>query len=388
MAETFDPEQAVRERYSAGAQAREEALCCPVSYDPQYLKVLPQEILERDYGCGDPSRYVRPGERVLDLGAGAGKICYIASQIVGREGAVIGVDGNPEMLALSRKYRQPVGDQIGWHNVEFRRGKIQDLALDLDLVEGWLREHPVASASDLQALEEHCRTLRAERPLIPDGSIDLVVSNCVLNLVRDDDKSQLLREIHRVLERGGRAAISDIVSDEDVPAHLKADPELWSGCVSGAMREDRFLKAFEAAGFYGITLDKLDPAPWRTVEGIEFRAVTVVAYKGKEGECLDYNQAVIYKGPFSRVVDDDGHTLRRGERMAVCAKTMNIYKQAPYAGMFDYIEPLTPVTSPKPFDCRRDAKRDPRETKGQSYNATTEASDCCAPSSDGKSSCC
>jgi arsenite methyltransferase len=386
---SIDPEQAVRERYSAGAQERQDALCCPVDYDPQYLKVLPDEIIERDYGCGDPSRYVRPGERVLDLGSGAGKICYIASQIVGSEGAVIGVDGNHEMLALSRKYLREVGERIGWHNVEFRRGKIQDLALDLDLVEGWLREHPVRGADDLQALEEHCRTLRAERPMIAAGSIDVVVSNCVLNLVRDDDKPQLLREIHRVLERGGRAAISDIVSDEDVPQKLKDDPELWSGCVSGAMREDRFLKAFEEAGFYGVTLDKFDAKPWRTVEGIEFRAVTVLAYKGKEGECWDHNQAVIYKGPFSRVTDDDGHSFRRGERIAVCEKTMAIYRKAPYAGMFEYVEPHAPVAAPTLFDCRRDVRRDARETKGEAYRVTTEASACCEPT-DGKngSSCC
>ncbi|HEX2569651.1 MAG TPA: methyltransferase domain-containing protein [Polyangia bacterium] len=384
-----DPERAVRERYAAGAQQREEALCCPVSYDPQYLRAIPQEILERDYGCGDPSRYLRPGERVLDLGSGSGKICYIASQIVGREGHVIGVDTNDEMLALARHHRSAIGERIGWHNVEFRRGRIQDLALDLDLVEGWLREHPVRSVADYQALEEHCRALRDTRPLIPSGSIDVVVSNCVLNLVRDEDKTTLLKEIHRVLKRGGRAAISDIVSDEDVPPHLKADPELWSGCVSGAMREDRFLKAFEDAGFYGVTLDKFDSKPWRTVEGIEFRAVTVLAYRGKEGECLERRQAVIYKGPFQKVTDDDGHVLRRGERTAVCEKTFEIYRREPYAGMFEHIEPLTPVPveEAQPFDCRRTARRDPRETKGQDYSATTEASNCCEPGSDGGSCC-
>src|SRR5262245_46763488 len=94
---TLDTEKAVRERYSGGAQAKEDALCCPVSYDPQYLKALPDEILERDYGCGDPSQYVKRGETVLDLGSGAGKICYIASQVAGPEGRVIGVDMNDDM---------------------------------------------------------------------------------------------------------------------------------------------------------------------------------------------------------------------------------------------------------------------------------------------------
>jgi ubiquinone/menaquinone biosynthesis C-methylase UbiE len=384
---TMDPEQAVRERYAAGAQEREAALCCPVDYDPQYLKVIPQAILERDYGCGDPSRYVRRGERVLDLGSGSGKICYIASQIVGREGAVIGVDGNEEMLKLAREHRAAVGEKIGWQNVEFRRGRIQDLALDLDLVDAWLARHPVDSAARMQELEERCRQLRAERPMVADGSIDVVVSNCVLNLVRDDDKSTLLREIFRVLKVGGRAAISDIVSDEDVPAHLKADPELWSGCVSGAMREDRFLRAFEEAGFHGIAMDKLDAKPWRTVEGIEFRAITVVAHKGKQGVCLERRQAVIYKGPFSSVRDDDGHEYRRGERSAVCDKTFHLLQREPYAGAFQPVPPLVevPLEGAPLFDCKA-ARRDPRESKGQEYQATTDASACCEPSSTGTTS--
>ena len=90
--------ESVSERYGAAAQAVEEALCCPVDYDPKFLKIIPQEVLDRDYGCGDPSRYVKEGETVLDLGAGGGKICFIASQIVGPKGRVIGVDMTDEML--------------------------------------------------------------------------------------------------------------------------------------------------------------------------------------------------------------------------------------------------------------------------------------------------
>src|SRR3990167_5245606 len=90
-------ENVVRERYAQGAQAKEEALCCPTNYDPKYLKVIPEEILEKDYGCGDPSRFIKEGDVVLDLGSGGGKICYIASQVVGPKGKVIGVDFNPEI---------------------------------------------------------------------------------------------------------------------------------------------------------------------------------------------------------------------------------------------------------------------------------------------------
>jgi ubiquinone/menaquinone biosynthesis C-methylase UbiE len=161
---------------------------------------------------------------VLDLGSGAGKICYIAAQIVGPGGRVIGVDANDEMLALAGKYRQSIGERIGYHNVEFRKGRIQDLRLDLALVDSYLAENPVASVADLARFNDYCAVIKAERPLVTDESIDLVISNCVLNLVRPEDKEQLFEEMFRVVRRGGRVAISDIVSDEDVPVELQRDP--------------------------------------------------------------------------------------------------------------------------------------------------------------------
>lgn len=312
MPPTHQVENAVKSRYSDAAQSRVEALCCPVQYNPQYLKVIPQEVLERDYGCGDPSQYVGLGETVLDLGSGAGKICFIASQVVGPEGRVIGVDMNDEMLALARQHQGAVGDSIGWHNVEFRKGRIQDLGLDLDRLEQDLRSHPIADAAAFLAAEARAEELRITHPLVADGSVDVVVSNCVLNLVSPRDKGKLFDELFRVLKIGGRAVISDIVADELVPDELQSDPELWSGCISGALTEEGFLRAFEKAGFYGIELLKRDPEPWRTVRGIEFRSVTVRAFKGKQGACLDRNQAVVYKGPFRQVLDDDGHRMERG----------------------------------------------------------------------------
>lgn len=109
---TTTVESAVRERYSEAAKAPEAALCCPVQYNPQHLKIIPEEIIEKDYGCGDPSQHVGSGEVVVDLGSGAGKSCYIASQIVGAEGKVIGVDMNDEMLALARKYQPEIIAQV------------------------------------------------------------------------------------------------------------------------------------------------------------------------------------------------------------------------------------------------------------------------------------
>lgn len=318
---------------------------------------------------------------MLDLGSGSGKICYIAAQVVGPSGRVIGIDMTPEMLALAAKYRRGIGEQLGFHNVEFHRGRIQDLRTDLDAADDYLRCHPIASLADLQTFEAFLAEQRTTHPLVADDSIDVVVSNCVLNLVRDEDKRQLFAEIFRVLKKGGRAVISDIVADEPVPPHLKNDPALWSGCIAGALQESEFLQAFAAAGFYGLEILKRDEQPWRTVEGIEFRSLTLAAYKGKQGPCWDCQQAVIYQGPWSAVKDDDGHTLLRGVPMAVCEKTFRLYTREPYARDIIPVQPLTPVPleEAKPFDCSRDAVRSPRETKGREYQVTSEAGTCCAP---------
>ena len=215
----------------------------------------------------------------------------------------------------------------------------------------------------------------------------MVVSSCVLNLVEPRAKAALFREIHRVLRRGGRAVISDIVGDEDVPRHLMDNPEFWSGCISGALREDRFLAAFEEAGLYGVTLLERAEQPWRTVEGIEFRSVLVAAYKGKEGACMDHKQAVVYKGPFREVLDDDGHRLRRGVRTAVCAKTFEVFSREPYRQHVELVEPrnAVPAEQARPFPCASEPMtRDPRETKGADYRATASSANC----GTGGGSCC
>lgn len=378
-----DVETAVRERYEAAAHKLEPQLCCPVSYDPRLLAVIPEEILERDYGCGDPTPFVRAGETVLDLGSGGGKVCYIAAQIVGQEGRVIGVDCNLDMLSLARRHQSTVAERIGYANVEFRYGMIQDLKLDLERLSKKLSENPVMNGEGWFALRSLEENLRRQHPLVADDSVDCVVSNCVLNLVRPEDRRQLFAEIFRVLRRGGRVAVSDIVSDESVPEHLRRDPELWSGCVSGAFREDLFIQALAEAGFHGITIARRAASPWRVVEGIEFRSITVVAYKGKQGPCLERHQALIYRGPFKKVEDDDGHIFHRGERMAVCDKTFNLFQREPFAGLFETVEPLNeiPLDEAKSFDCRRSVRRHPRETKGQDYSVTTEGDGtaCCGP---------
>ena len=122
---SHNAESAVKERYAAAAKTPEAALCCPINYEPDLLAHIPQEVIERDYGCGNPSRYLKPGETVLDLGSGTGKICFIASKIVGPTGHVIGIDMTDEMLAVARRNAPTVAERLGYPNVEFRKGRIQ-----------------------------------------------------------------------------------------------------------------------------------------------------------------------------------------------------------------------------------------------------------------------
>lgn len=380
-----DLEAEVRKRYANGALEVEQGLCCPTaSYDPSLLKLLPREIVEKDYGCGDPSQHVKEGETVVDLGSGTGKVCYILAQKVGRLGKVIGLDFNDTMLALARKYQDEMTHKLGYRNVEFRKARIQDMALDLDVTGEWLRRNPIATVEAAAAFESHCQNLRQERPLLAEGSTDVIVSNCVLNLVRPEEKTQLFSEMYRVLKCGGRCVISDIVCDENPTPAILADPKLWSGCIAGAFREDRFLHMFEEAGFYGIEILSRAPEPWQVIDGVEFRSVTVRAFKGKIGPCFERNQAVIYMGPWKQVRDDDGHVLHRGQRMAVCDKTFKLMTDpaGPYATHLIPVQPLIeiPLDQAKPFDCHGSSVRDPRQTKGMEYHETRI--------SEGQAACC
>jgi len=367
----LETELAVRQRYGKASQEREAELCCPVSYPTELLKIIPDEVIQKDYGCGDPTPFVRSGDTVLDLGSGGGKLCFIAAQLAGKEGRVIGVDCNSEMLELARRHQSTVAEKLGFDNLEFRSGMIQDLQLDLDLLMQETGELSNRSLDDYLQRRNIEQRLRDTRPMIEDSSVDCVISNCVLNLVRTEDRENLFREIYRVLKPGGRAAISDIVADEDVPESMQNDSELWSGCISGAWRDDRFVDEFANTGFYGVGVAKWSSEPWKIVNGIEFRSVTVLAYKpDDQAACLECNQSVIYPGPFSQVKDDDNNTYYRGKRMAVCDKTFRNLTNEPYAGMFISITPQKniPAEKAEEFDCSIDQIRDAKSTKGGAFN--------------------
>src|SRR4029077_13121427 len=166
MIESQSKETIVRQRYAAGAKERADKLCCPVEYESEYLRVIPQEVIERDYGCGDPSRYLREGEVVVDLGSGGGKICFIAAKIVGPSGKVIGVDMTDEMLEVARRNAPIVAACIGYANLDFRTGSIQHLALDLEVLDRQLKKTPITDAASFLAADELAEDLRVKHPLI------------------------------------------------------------------------------------------------------------------------------------------------------------------------------------------------------------------------------
>jgi len=194
---------------------RPKASCC----DKKPYTVPDHPVPESELGlsCGNPLAFghISAGNVVLDLGSGAGKDVFLAAQKVGESGRVIGVDMTPEMLALARKNAVKFFATTGLANVEFREGHIEKL--------------PVEAAS-----------------------VDVVISNCVINL--STDKAQVFREVHRVLKDGGRMIVSDIVLNRPLSEEFKKDPDLYAGCIAGALLRQEYLQAIRDAGFAKVTV--------------------------------------------------------------------------------------------------------------------------------------
>lgn len=192
--------------------------CSSDLYDPQLLGDLPVDVTGLSLGCGDPVTIaaLNAGETVLDLGSGGGIDCFLAAKQVGPEGYVIGVDMTPQMLAKANASKV----KLGVDNVEFRKGYIEDLP-------------------------------------VKDGTTDVVMSNCVINL--SPDKAAVFAEVFRVLKPGGRASISDIVTEGEFSPALRADMNSWSECVSGAIDVEQYTTLMRDAGFENVeVVDKVD----------------------------------------------------------------------------------------------------------------------------------
>jgi arsenite methyltransferase len=292
----------VRAYYGRAAAEPQAELCCPTSYAPEDVAHIPDEVLAISYGCGSPMGRAapRPGETVVDLGSGGGIDCFVAARHVGPKGAVIGVDMTDEMLGSATAAAGRVADHLGYDVVSFRKGYLEALP-------------------------------------VPDGSADLVTSNCVVNL--STDKARVFAEVFRVLRPGGRFVISDIVAEEPLPDAVRADKALWGECVAGAMTEAGFADAAVAAGFHGITLER--DYLWKNVAGVRLHSTTFRGYRfPKSDACVHQGQTAVYLGPGSRLCDDDGHTYVRGEAVEVCTDTAARLGAEPYRGMF-WVSPPT-----------------------------------------------
>jgi len=290
------PRQVVREFYGEAMDRPQAELCCPVSYDPADTAHIPAGVIERFYGCGSPvaSAGISAGETVLDIGSGGGIDVFIAARRVGPEGRAIGVDMTPQSLAVARANQAAVATGLGYDVCDFREGFMESLPVD-------------------------------------DASVDLVTSNCVINL--SPDKRAVLRELWRVLKDDGRMVVSDIVSATEVPTHLRVNEQLWGECLSGALSEEQFLTYLEEAGFYGVQI--LGKTYWKDVEGHPFFSLTVRGYKfEKKAGCTYTGQIAVYQGPMKAVVDEEGHFFPRGEAVVVCTDTAHKLKSGPYAASF------------------------------------------------------
>jgi arsenite methyltransferase len=210
---------AVKEKYGQAALGVKAGLSCcdPITtnlYDAAQLTRLPIEAVQASLGCGNPTALatLNPGETVLDLGSGGGIDVLLSARRVGPSGKAYGLDMTDEMLALARENQR----KSGIENVEFLKGEIEHIPL-------------------------------------PDNTVDIVISNCVINL--STDKNQVLREAFRVLKAGGRLAVSDVVTRGAVPADIRRNMLLWVGCIAGALEEQQYAEALRAAGFASIAIE-------------------------------------------------------------------------------------------------------------------------------------
>jgi arsenite methyltransferase len=237
-----DVQQAVQEKYGAIAksvrQASANAECCgptacgcgdPISanlYSDAETSSLPADAVTASLGCGNPTALLalEPGQTVLDLGSGGGIDVLLSAKRVGPTGKAYGLDMTDEMLALARENQLKAGAT----NVEFLKGTIESIPL-------------------------------------PDNSVDVIISNCVINL--SSDKDAVLREAFRVLKPGGRFAVSDVVVRGDVPADIRRSMELWVGCIAGALEETEYAAKLRGAGFADVEVE-----PWRIYQVDDARA--------------------------------------------------------------------------------------------------------------------
>ena len=303
-------------RVLTGSKDLQTKACCSLeAFPPAHQAILAEiddEILDRFYGCGSPIPPAIDGCTVLDLGCGSGRDAYLASKLVGPDGYVIGVDMTDEQLAVARRHLDSQTKRFGFAqpNLEFRQGYIEDLA--------------------------GCG--------IADNSIDVVISNCVINL--SPDKERVFSEIFRVLKPGGELYFSDLFADRRLPAHLKNDPVLYGECLSGALYNEDFRRLLRNLGCMDyrvlsrrpVVLD--NPAVAARIGQAQFRSCTIRAFKLTclEDICEDYGQVACYNGTLPGLPNffdlDDHHRFHAGKPMLVCGNSAAMVQETRFGKHF------------------------------------------------------
>lgn len=340
--------ESVRNYYSQVVRSQADlrtSACCTADSFPDYLKPIlaeiDDEIQDRFYGCGSPIPLALEGCTVLDLGCGTGRDVYLASRLVGPEGQVIGLDMTEEQLTIAQRHRQSQAQRFGFEkpNVDFRHGYIEDLT----------------SAG------------------IADNSVDVVISNCVINL--SPDKTAVFAEIYRVLKPGGELYFSDVFSDRRIPEKIASDPVLYGECLGGALYLEDFRRLLDQTGFVDFRLASSSPidvtdADLRNRVGtVQFTSQTVRAFKLREqleDRCEDYGQIARYLGtiphaPFVFELDDH-HRFEIGKPEPVCGNTAAMLGSTRYARHFEVIGDRS--THYGLFDCAD--SRQPKQSVGSS----------------------
>jgi ubiquinone/menaquinone biosynthesis C-methylase UbiE len=334
MAEMHDIQELVKQYYgkrlSTAKDLKTNACCDGGSLPPhqrEALSLIDDEIVRRFYGCGSPIPPAIEGCRVLDLGCGSGRDVYLASRLVGPDGFVIGVDMTDEQLAVARRHVASQTARFGYAtpNVEFRHGYIEDLAA--------------------------CG--------IADDSIDVVISNCVVNL--SPHKERVFAEIFRVLKPGGELYFSDVFSGRRVPGELRDDPVLYGECLGGALYVEDFRRMLRRLGCLDYRVLSKRPISFDSAEVesrvgmIDFYAMTVRAFKlgSLEDVCEDYGQTAVYRGTISEMPHrfplDDHHLFIAGKPMLVCGNTASMLGETRFERHFGIIGDRSVHFGP--FDC-------------------------------------
>jgi arsenite methyltransferase len=291
----------VKDFYSEAAVTAQENLCCPIEYDLSDLSHIPKEVTEISYGCGSPvgRAGLREGEVMVDLGSGGGIDCFIAAKHVGETGQVYGIDMTDEMLDVARKNSSQVVKNLGYNNIRFKKGFLEDIPIE-------------------------------------DTSVDLVTSNCVINL--STNKNAVFKEIHRILKPNGRFLIADIISEIEVPEEMRNNKELWGECISGALTLKEFLDHASNNNFNGLLIKK--DYLWKEVANIKFYSYTIKGFKYESNRNLPDTKSIFatYAGPFDSVIFQ-GTTFQISIPIKIDKITAELLSSHSYKGQFIITDP-------------------------------------------------